>query len=232
MGQVRTIGALVTMNGVLAAGVGAGAVLGRRRGRNLTVGPAFDAALAVAGVRVNATGTEHLRAPRPAIFAFNHQSNLDPLVVFKLVRRDFTSTGKAEVRKDPAAAFTAYAIDAVLIDRKDPEKARAQMEVAAQRLLDGDSVLIAPEGTRNMGPEPGAYKTGTIHLAITTRAPIIPVILRNTGELMPGRAIAPGTVDVHVHAPWFTDDWKPADARKHAAALQEQATETIRNWPA
>ncbi|MBO0882661.1 MAG: HAD-IB family hydrolase, partial [Mycobacterium sp.] len=38
------------------------------------------AVLRCAGVRVQVTGAEHLRAPRPAVFVFNHQSQLDTFV--------------------------------------------------------------------------------------------------------------------------------------------------------
>lgn len=230
--QARTVSAILGSNAVLAGGLAAGAVLGTRRGRNLSVGPAFDLALAIAGVRVEVEGAEHLERPRPAIFAFNHQSNLDPLVVITLVRHDFTSTGKAEVRKDPLAVFTALAIDAVLIDRHDPEAARAQMAVAAKRLRGGESVLIAPEGTRSLGAEPGPFRTGVVHLALAAGVPIVPVVLHGAGDLMPGRAIRPGTVRAQVLEAVDTGTWKAGTARAHAAELQELMAAELRRGPA
>lgn len=38
-------------------------------------------ALGVAGVQIEVEGTEHLWARRPAVFVFNHQSALDPIVL-------------------------------------------------------------------------------------------------------------------------------------------------------
>lgn len=229
--QARTLSAIAGSNAVLAGGYAAGTLVGRRRGRNLSVGPAFDLALGIAGVRVRTTGAEHLEGARPAVFAFNHQSNLDPLVVFTVVRRDFTSTGKAEVRKDPLAILTALAIDAVLIDRHDPRAAREQLGRAGERLRGGESVLIAPEGTRSLGAEPGTYRTGVVHLALAGRAPIVPVVLHGTGDLMPGRAIRPGTVHAQVLAPVDTSAWTAATAREHAAALQELMAVELRRGP-
>lgn len=227
--QGRTIAGLVGMNATLVGGLVTGSVLrDPRRGRNLGCAVAFDLALALAGVRVEVRGTEHLDAPRPAVFAFNHQSNLDPLVVCKLVRRDFTSTGKAEVRKDPAAMLTARALDAVLIDRGDPEAARAQMARAAQRLRDGESILIAPEGTRTRDAEPGPYRTGVVHLALAGRAPIVPVVLKGAGAVMPGRVIHPGTVEVTVLPAIPTDGWDPKDARRHAGELRDVMVAELR----
>lgn len=223
--QARSIASLVGMSGVLAGGIAAGALLrDPRKGRNLGCALAFDLMLGVSGVRLNVRGSEHLEAPRPAVFAFNHQSNIDPLIVFKLVKHDFTAVGKAEVRQDPFANTIAKAIDAVLIERDDPEQARAQMAVAAERLRAGRSVPIAPEGTRSLGAEPAEFRTGVIHLAIAGQAPIVPVVLHGTGEIMPARTVIPGTVDVVVQPPIDTSGWDPKDARKHAAALREQMT--------
>jgi len=42
-----------------------------------------DAMLSLAGVDVQIVGEQHAWTHRPAVFIFNHQSLLDPLVVFR-----------------------------------------------------------------------------------------------------------------------------------------------------
>jgi putative phosphoserine phosphatase / 1-acylglycerol-3-phosphate O-acyltransferase len=47
------------------------------------------------------------------------------------------------------------------------------------------------------------------HLAMQARVPIVPIVIRNAGELMWRRSmiINPGTVDVAVLEPISTDGW-------------------------
>ena len=177
-------------------------------------------------------GREHLSSDRPAVFIFNHQSNLDPLVVGALVRRDFTATGKQEVRRDPAGALVAKVLDAALLDRANPERAKQQINVLVERLHGGESVMVAPEGTRR--PELGEFKHGAFHIAMQAGVPVVPIVLRNTGELM-GRGsmlIHPGVVDVCVLDPVKTDGWSRETLAARVNEVRDRFAVTLANWPA
>jgi len=232
-GALRTAAAVAGMNLTMAAGLIAGRVLGSRRaGANLTSGPAFDLALGLSGVRLNITGREHL-SERPAVFVFNHQSNLDPIIAGALVRRDFTATGKKEARWDPAGMLAGMLMDAVFLDREDPDAARIQIDTLIDRLRGGESVMIAPEGTRRPTPNLGAFKHGAFHVARKAGVPIVGLVLRNTGRLMPRSAatIKPGEVDVHVLPPVPTKSWKARDVGRRADQIRDAFEATLRRWP-
>ncbi|WP_323793369.1 HAD-IB family hydrolase, partial [Nocardioides sp.] len=79
----------------VAAGLGAG-LLNQDRRVALTVAAAVSSelALAGAGVTLEVEGEEHLWLHRPAVFVFNHQSQLDVVVLAALLRRDFTGVAK------------------------------------------------------------------------------------------------------------------------------------------
>jgi putative phosphoserine phosphatase/1-acylglycerol-3-phosphate O-acyltransferase len=227
-----TVAAVAGMNGALAAGLGVGLLSGNRRaGANVATSTAFGLALALAGVHLRVIGRENLSASRPAVFVFNHQSNLDPIVAGALVRRDFTATGKQEVRRDPAGALAAHVMDAVLLDRANPERAKAQINQLVGRLRDGESVLVAPEGTRR--PELGEFKHGAFHVAMEAGVPIVPIVLRNTGELMGrgAKVIQPGVVDVCVLEPVSTDGWTREGLGARVDEVRERFVETLQNWP-
>jgi putative phosphoserine phosphatase / 1-acylglycerol-3-phosphate O-acyltransferase len=229
---VGTASAIAGMNGALATGLGVGWLRGdRRAGANLATSTAFDLALALAGVRLRVIGRWNLWAARPAVFVFNHQSNLDPIVAGALVRRDFTATGKQEVKWDPAGALAARVMDAVLLDRADPERAKEQINRVVGRLRDGESVLVAPEGTRRSTL--GEFKHGAFHVAMQAGVPIVPIVLRNTGELM-GRGaklIRPGVVDVCVLEPVSTEGWTPKRLGRRVAEVRELFAATLERWP-
>ena len=226
---VGTAAAAAGINLSLAAGAVARLIRGKRAGANLAGRFAFDVALSLAGVHLDVVGRDNLTSARPAVFVFNHQSNLDPIVAGALIRRDFTSTGKKEARSDPMAALAGYVLDAVFLDREDPERAKKQMGEAAERLRDGVSVMVAPEGTRSRTSVPGPFKHGAFWIAREAGVPIVPIVLRNSGELMPRGStfILPGTLDVRVLEPIPTEGWSEDDPGRAADALQRRVADLV-----
>ena len=93
------------MGGILT-GIGTGAAFGLLNGSRRTAISSIMAlsseySLALAGVRVDTIGEQHVWEQRPAVFVFNHQSQLDVFVICYLLRRDFTGVAKQELTKDP-----------------------------------------------------------------------------------------------------------------------------------
>jgi putative phosphoserine phosphatase/1-acylglycerol-3-phosphate O-acyltransferase len=231
---VGTMGAI----GGLNAGLVSGAVLGvlsrdKRAGLNVGIPMACDTALAAAGVTVRVTGEENLWRRRPAIFVGNHQSSLDPVIMGSLLRRDFTGVGKAEAKYDPRMLAASLFVDPVFIDRSNPAQSHAALDKLVERVQGGTSIMIFPEGTRMPTPEPGPFKKGAFHMAIQAGVPMVPVVFRNAGELMPPHAkvIRPGTVDVCVLEPIDTSDWTAADLGRIVGDVRQLFVETLEKWP-
>jgi putative phosphoserine phosphatase/1-acylglycerol-3-phosphate O-acyltransferase len=222
------------MNAALAVGAGL-AVVGRNRraAANLAAGPALDLALSLSGVQLRVTGRENLWKDRPAVFVFNHQSNLDPLVVGALVRRDFTATGKKEAKWDPSAILVGRLVDTAYLDRERPAAAKEELNRLVARIARGESVIIAPEGTRSATAKLLPFKHGALHLALEAGVPIVPVVLRNTARLMaPGAStIRSGVADICVLDPVPTDGWKARDIALHAENVRTRIQETLERWP-
>jgi putative phosphoserine phosphatase/1-acylglycerol-3-phosphate O-acyltransferase len=220
------------------AGLAAGALFGlvnqdRRAGINAGIQLAADTALAVAGVKLNVIGEENLWKARPAVFIANHQSSLDAFIFGALLRRDFTAVAKKEARYDPRMLLMSAVIDPAFIDRGNIDKAKQTMAAVVQRLRDGTSIVIAPEGTRMATPTLGRFKKGAFHIAMQAEVPIVPIVIRNAGELMWRRSmiINPGTVDVAVLDPIPTDDWSLRNLSRNVNAIRQRYIDTLENWP-
>ena len=201
--MLRTGAALTAMgaSAFVAAGVGL-ANRSRRVAANLTAGAGSELALGLAGVRLDVTGEQHLWSHRPAVFIFNHQSALDTLVLGSLLRRDFTGVAKKEAAHDPRFAPIGALLDVVYIDRANRGHAREAMQPAVDRLRSGVSIAIAPEGTRTPTPRLRPFKKGAFHVAMQAGVPLVPIVMRNAGQLMwRGEAVVhPGTLQVAVLA--------------------------------
>lgn len=228
MGTVGAVGAMnaAVITGWLASRSWAGGGFPTR------LGWAADVTLRAAGIKVEARGAEHIEGARPAVIIFNHQSNLDPLVVGSLVRRDFTAVGKREAASDPRG-LAIRLLDLALIDRSDPETARRDVAALVERVRGGESVLIAPEGTRMPTPTLGRFKFGAFNLAVGAGVPLVPIVLHNTHELWPRGSftIRPGTVLVEVLPPVSTDGWRHEDVPIHAESMRARYAEALeRSW--
>jgi putative phosphoserine phosphatase/1-acylglycerol-3-phosphate O-acyltransferase len=236
-GSVLDLPRTLAAYGGLAASCVVGAALGvvnrsRRVAANTSLSVGSEVALSLAGVSVNVAGEHHLWEQRPAVFIFNHQSLLDPLVVFKLVQRDVTSVGKKEVERQPGVGQFAWLINAALVDRTDVTKAKEALAPAVERLQDGYSIVIAPEGTRSITARVGTFKKGPFHLAIQGGVPIVPIVLRNTGELQwrGSKTIRAGAVDALVLPPISVADWDPADLGQKVADVRQLYVDALEDW--
>ncbi|MDF3280354.1 HAD-IB family hydrolase [Gordonia sp. N1V] len=195
----------------------------------------MDVGLALAGVRVKVTsGAEYLTSARPCVFVFNHQSKLDLPVMIHLVRSDATGVAKKEIGRLPVFGQVLDAAGVVFIDRADAGKAIEQLAPAVAKLRDeGASLVVAPEGTRSATPRIGPFKKGPFHIAMQAGVPVVPVVLRNTGELMwrGAQLIKPGVVEVKVLEPVDTSSWSADDIGRHAEEVRQQFISTLADWP-
>jgi len=64
--------------------------------------------------------------------------------------------------------------------------------------------------------------------------PIVPIVLRNTGELAWRRSLVvnPGTVEVAVLDPVPTGDWGADDLDQRIAEIRQRFADTLEDWPA
>jgi len=56
--------------------------------------------------------------------------------------------------------------DVAFVDRTNTAQAKAALRPAVERLGQGISLAIAPEGTRSASPRLGAFKKGAFHVAM------------------------------------------------------------------
>jgi putative phosphoserine phosphatase/1-acylglycerol-3-phosphate O-acyltransferase len=230
----RSAAAMGVFAGSVAAATGL-AILNRSRslGANIAASAGSDLALAAAGVRLNVVGEENIWAARPAVFLFNHQSQLDVFVLAALLRKDFTGVAKKSLEKDPFFGPIGYLADVAYIDRSNNAAAREGLEPAVEALRNGRSIAIAPEGTRSPTPRLLPFKKGPFHLAMQAGVPVVPIVMRNCGEIMAAHSmvIHAGTVDVAVLPPVPTDDWSKANLEEKIAEVRQMYLDTLGDWP-
>jgi len=231
----RNAATLSGVGAVTLTGLGIGLLLNRdrRQAFNLITSLGPDLVLALAGVDVEVSGEEHLWSHRPAVFLFNHQSYLDAIVVARLVRQDFTGVAKKELAQTPLFAAIGWLGNVAYVDRGDSAQARHALGPVVEKLREGVSVVIAPEGTRSATHRLGPFKKGAFHVAIEAGVPIVPIVLRNTGDLLwkESFVVRPGKVDVTVLPPISVDGWKAHELERRVAEVRQLYVDTLASWP-
>ncbi len=139
------------------------------------------------GIRIQVEGLEGFPTDRPVILCVNHQSMLETMFL-QVMLPPFVWVLKQELLRIPVFGWGLRAISPIAIDRSRGREARQQIQQQGkQKLEQGLSILLFPEGTRNEpGKRPG-FKRGLAALARETGAEIVP-IAHNSGCVWPGKA--------------------------------------------
>ncbi len=173
----------------------------------------------LSGVRVEIVGRERLRAAKPAIFAGNHASLLDVLLLMWLLPCGTTAVAKKEILWVPLVGLVYTLSGSLRIDRGDRPRAVAALAAQARFLRRGGlSVAIWPEGTRSRTGRLLPLKKGFAHLALQTRLPVVPVVVSGAHRAwrVGGLRIQEGArVRVEIGAPIPTDGWSRERLNEH-----------------
>lgn len=198
----------------------------RRRAADRAVRVWGELGTEAAGIRLEVHGARHLTL-RPAVFVLNHPSGIDPILVCALLRRDFVAIAKRELRSNPLLGPAFRLAGVVFVDRFDQASALRALEPAIDTLHAGSAIAIAPEGTRRPGL--GPFKKGAFRLAMAAKVPLVPIVLHDSGDVLPpgGWVMTGGPVHVTVHPPIPTDGWSLDDLDEHIAAIEQLYRETL-----
>ena len=160
-------------------------------------------ALALSGIRYRLAGAQHLPHDRAAVYCANHQSNVDPPLLFTALHPRMHVLYKAELDRMPILARAFRMGGFIPVNRNNREDAMRSIDAGVASIREGHSFLIFPEGTRSQTEELLPFKKGGFIMAIKAQAPIVPVAIRGGREAMRrgSRIVRPVTVNIRVGEP-------------------------------
>ncbi|MGI8647132.1 MAG: lysophospholipid acyltransferase family protein [Mycobacteriales bacterium] len=146
-----------------------------------------------------AQGRENVPQKGPVILAANHRSFIDSVILTLVAPRPVAFLTKAEYFQASGlraivSRWLFTAMGAIPVERGKHRSAQASLDQALDVLNAGHAFGIYPEGTRSIDGRLYRGHTGVAWLALTTRAPVIPVALVGTDRIQPVGARLPASV--------------------------------------
>lgn len=159
--------------------------------------------LSTSGVRVLASGVSRIPAGGPCVFMSNHQSHFDVLALIVTLPGQYRILAKRELFYIPVFGWAIWLAGLIPVDRANRDRAIRSIERAAEKVRQGRSMLIFAEGTRSPDGTLHRLKKGGFHLAIRGGAPIVPIAIRGSREILPKGALRPkrGVIEVEISDP-------------------------------
>jgi len=174
-------------------------------------------------VHVRVNGLSNIEPDKSYIYMANHQSNFDIPVLLGYLPVQFRWLAKAELFKIPMFGRAMLGAGYVKIDRFNQRSAFESISEAAQKMKNGVSVMIFPEGTRSKDGRIKSFKKGGFVMAVDSGVPIVPVIIRGTWPIMAKSSLRINRGDVEMEIA------KPIETIGYSRETKEELMDAVRS---
>jgi 1-acyl-sn-glycerol-3-phosphate acyltransferase len=163
----------------------------------------------------------------PCIYVSNHTSFLDLPGLSLAIPGQFRPLAKKELLKIPVFGWVVGVVT-IIVDRTDAESRVNSLKNMIRILQMGIPALVFPEGTQNRtGQLLQPFKDGAFRMALETNVPVIPVVIKGAGILMPpGKmSIRPGLIHIQFGTPINPDffaSMSASELKKYTFEIMER----------
>jgi len=179
--------------------------------------------LATGFVRVHVEGAEHIDLAQPAVYAANHLSALDIPVLYSCLPTQFRIMAKRELFSYPFMGWHLTRSGQIPIDQGDARTSLRSLNRASDSLRKGMPLAIFPEGGRSHDGHMRDFMGGAFYMAIKAQAPVVPIVLVGTNDLLPMNSfhLRPGRVQMIIGEPIPTIGLVPRQMDELAAKARK-----------
>lgn len=137
--------------------------------------PWAKAILRAVEIKTELSGTLHDPSDGPCVYVMPHVSLFDPLVIAEIMPHHVPG-----VELDTHFAWPLYgrlikSLNHIPISHSGPHKARNSLRIAEERLRQGRSLVILPEGRRTRSGNRGEFGMWAFRVAARTGTPVQPI---------------------------------------------------------
>ena len=147
----------------------------------------FKVLLKLAGVTVTVKGAENIPEDTAVLYVGNHRSYFDILAGYTTVPTLLGFVAKKEMEKIPLLRTWMVNVNCLFLDRKNIKEGLKMILQGIEKVKNGVSIWIFPEGTRNPNEditELLPFKEGSLKIAEKSGCPVVPVAMTGTAEVL------------------------------------------------
>lgn len=190
---------------------------------------AFRVCLFLAGVTVIVKGEENVPKDVPVLYIGNHRSYFDILITYVRVPRPTGYVAKKEMLKWPLLTNWMRNLHCLFLDRSDVKQGLQTILEGIEKVNNGISICIFPEGTRNKVNDTFLdFHEGSFKIASKSGCPIVPMSIYNSAAIFEDHLpkIKKATVYLEYGAPIYIKDLPKEDQKKLGIYTQNIVKET------
>ena len=178
---------------------------------------------------INIQGKENIPLKGGAIVSSNHLSYLDPIVIGIFVPRKINFMAKRELFENFLCGCFIGKLGAFPVRRERLDRETYQRALAI--LKKGKILVLFPEGTRSRGGDLGPLREGTARIAVRTKVPLIPVVIRGTDKALPRgkKMIRLARIKVRIGKPLESDPlYEERDIKREVQKLHQRLEKSMK----
>jgi 1-acyl-sn-glycerol-3-phosphate acyltransferase len=181
-------------------------------------------------VKVKVEGMKILEGEGPYIFMSNHQGSYDIFALLGHLPFQFKWLAKKELFSVPFLGWTMAAAGYISIDREGTRRTVKALNKAAQKIREGMSIVIFPEGSRSPDGSIQSFKKGGFTLAIKSGVPIVPIAITGSREIMPKERLTaiPGEIRIQIGRPIPTQSYSLKDRKTLIKEVNQAISEIFK----
>lgn len=192
---------------------------------------AFRVILKLDRVRITVIGLERIPSDQAVLYVGNHRSFFDILLSYVLVPDLTGFVAKKELSKFPVFRVWMKYIHCLFLDRSNIKEGMKMILAGAEKIKNGISVFIFPEGTRSDSTDELdmlEFHNGSLKMASKADCPIVPVALLNTRSIFEAQfpKIRPTHVVIEFGEPILLSALSPAE-RKNIGPYTEDILKSM-----
>lgn len=150
----------------------------------------------------------------PCVFVSNHQAIFDVFLLVSNIDKQFGFIAKKEIKSYPFIGFWIKSIHSVFMDRSNIREGMKSINEGVERIRQGYSLVIFPEGTRSLKSEMAPFHKGSMKLAVKAGAPIVPITLDGTYKVLEtGNQVRGHVMNLIIHKPIIVSELSEQDRR-------------------
>ena len=183
--------------------------------------------LKTVGIRVHVSGLNNLHPPQAAIYAANHLSAIDIPVLYSHLPGQFRIMAKRGLFRYPFLGWYLKRSGQIPIVIGDAHASLRSLNRAGDALRKGMPLVVFPEGGRSATGRLKEFMGGAFYVAIRSQAPVVPMAIVGTYELLPMNSfhMVPGDVDLVIGEPIPTAGLRVRDTERLAARVRQVIAE-------